>query len=258
MDDQSEPSVDLADVFRDSIRPTVETLLDLALQLWWLLLIVAAVQLGRLLLFIRRQRRLTRSGIREVDAMDGPTFERYLATLFQRLGYRVEVVGSAGGDYGGDLVIRKNGTRTIVQAKCYRKTVGIKAVQEAHTARAMYDCADAMVVTNSVFSRQAQKTARNTGVQLWGREELVARLLKARGSQALPAQIDQPQIAASVTGSVRSDPMDPQACAKCGEIVSEKVRPFCVADPVRFGGLVYCFRHQRAFRRSPPSSSSAY
>lgn len=75
MDDQSEPSVDLADVFRDSIRPTVETLLDLALQLWWLLLIVAAVQLGRLLLFIRRQRRLTRSGIREVDAMDGPTFE---------------------------------------------------------------------------------------------------------------------------------------------------------------------------------------
>ncbi|MBA2332907.1 MAG: hypothetical protein H0V94_08985 [Actinobacteria bacterium] len=56
----------------------VETLLDLAVQLWWFGLIVAAGLLVRLLAFIHRHRRLVRSGITEIDAMDGPTFEGYL------------------------------------------------------------------------------------------------------------------------------------------------------------------------------------
>ncbi|WP_253187253.1 restriction endonuclease [Paenibacillus sp. GP183] len=50
--------------------------------------------------------------------MDGRQFELYLGLLFKALGYKTEVTLSAG-DYGADLVIEKNGVRTVVQAKCF-------------------------------------------------------------------------------------------------------------------------------------------
>lgn len=256
MDDESTPPANIGDALKDAVRPTIEGLLDLAAAVWWLLLIVGAVFLVRLLLFVRQQRRLARSGIREIDRMDGPTFERFLATMFKRDGYAVDLVGNARGDYGGDLVIRKNGVRTVVQAKCYRsKKVGIKAVQEAHTARAMYDCADAMVVTNHVFSEQAEKTARATGVRLWGRDELIKNLLRLQNAEPLPDAVD---VAPAATNIAPADEERSQTrCAKCGVEVSGKVHAFCIANAERFGGLVYCYRHQRSFPRMPPSSASA-
>jgi len=256
-DDKANPP-NLLDALRDAARPTLETILDLAGRLWWFWLIVSAVLLVQLLAFIRQQRRLARSGILEIDTMDGPTFEQYLATMFRRLGYRVEVVGSARGDYGGDLVIRTNGIRTIVQAKRYRgKKVGIKAVQEAHTARAMYDCAEAMVVTNSVFSQQAQKTARKTDVRLWDRDELIKNLLKTQDAEfeRLPDEVDVAFTAPN--GLPAAVERSQTNCAKCGVEVSARVQAFCLANTQRFGGLVYCFPHQRGFRRPPASSLSA-
>jgi restriction system protein len=167
----------------DVLAQVASGVVDLAGHLRWLWLVVAVVVVGRLLQEIYERRRLARSGIREIDVMDGPTFERYLVTMFRRLGYEVERVGSSRGDYGGDLVIRKNGTRTAVQAKRYGgKRVGIKAVQEAHAARAMYRCADAMVVTNTAFTQQAEALAHAADVELVGREELIKALLDARAS----------------------------------------------------------------------------
>jgi restriction system protein len=172
-------------------------MVDLVGHLRWLWLVVALVVLGRLLHAFYERRRLARSGIREIDAMNGPTFERYLGMMFRRLGYEVERVGSTGGDYGGDLVIRKNGTRTVVQAKRYGgKRVGVKAVQEAHAARAMYRCADAMVVTNTAFTQQAEALAHAADVELVGREELIRALLDARAS-AEPLEAD---VAPAVAG----------------------------------------------------------
>ena len=43
--------------------------------------------LGRLLVWIVKERRLRRSGIREIDQMDGHRFEQYLRTAFVRIGY---------------------------------------------------------------------------------------------------------------------------------------------------------------------------
>jgi restriction system protein len=248
----------LIDIFRDALPELRETVPEMLVPLWPLWLVFGAILLARGLHFIYRQRRLARSGIREIDAMDGPTFERYLATTFRRLGYSVEVVGSSRGDYGGDLVIRKNRTRTVVQAKRYaRKKVGIKAVQEAHTAKAMYDCARAMVVTNSVFSEQAKKTARKTGVELWSRDELVGSLVQARRTAQPPAERAPKVVALHAASEPGEAPAPPPAeadegeaiCARCGVGVSEKVREYCRANAERFGGLVYCYRHQRGFRR---------
>jgi restriction system protein len=146
------------------------------LKLWPLLLLVAAVGAVKLALWWREEQRIARSGIAEVDAMDGITFERFLATLFSKLGYRVERT-QARGDFGADLVVERDGERMVVQAKRWSKKVGVKAVQEAHAAPAMYACSRALVVTNNRFTEPAKELARANRVELWDRDVLIDRML---------------------------------------------------------------------------------
>jgi len=146
------------------------------LQLWWLLALVAGIGAVRAADWLRRQRRLSRSGIAEIDAMTGAAFEQRLAILFRGLGYSVRHVGRRG-DYGGDLVIEKDGVRTVVQAKRWTRNVNVKAVQEAHAAPAMYGCTRALVVTNRYFTTPARRLARANNVDLWDRDRLMSALL---------------------------------------------------------------------------------
>jgi hypothetical protein len=34
-------------------------------------------------------------------------------------------------------------------------------------------------------------------------------------------------------------------CAECGATISDRERRYCLSNPRRFGGMVYCRRHQR-------------
>lgn len=105
---------------------------------------------------------------------DGQKFEDCLTALFQNLGYEVTTTRHTG-DYGGDLIIEKSGTKTLVQAKRSAGKVGVKAIQEAVAAKAVYHCQRAMVVTNSFFTKPAFELDRANHVTLWHRK----RFLKA-------------------------------------------------------------------------------
>jgi len=203
-------------------------LAHVALELWplWGLLFVIwlAIELQRQ----QQRRRLARSGISEVDEMDGRTFEVFLSTVFERLGYDVQVTKYRG-DYGADLVVAHQGVRTVVQAKRWRKSVGLKAIQEAVAAKAMYDCSKALVVANRSFTDQAKTLARANGVELWDRDVLVSKLLA-----------HQETVTASAVAPISGD-----ECVVCGVHVSSKVRQWCLDRPEKFGGRVYCFVHQR-------------
>jgi restriction system protein len=210
------------------------------------------------------QRRLTTSGIAEIDGMDGRTFEKYLENLFNRLGYRVERTRYVG-DYGADLVTRKDGVRTVIQAKRYQGKVGIKAVQEAVASKGYYDCTAAMVVTNSTYTKQAVELARANGVELWDRDRLVEALLSAQPCVGAPvepiAPVKSPPQAPPPPSAAPAENLSEQlpgaaCCAECGAPVSEKVRDFCLAHPERFRGALYCYNHQRASRRSTASMGS--
>jgi len=209
-----------------STQPDVFHLLGLLWPLWVLLVAVLAARAAH---FVWRERRLRRAGIREIDLMDGRTFEHRLALLFRQLGYRVEETGGRGGDFGCDLVIMRGDERAVVHAKCWHRAVGVKAVQEATAARPYYKANGAYVVTNRAFTAQARKLAAANGVELWGREELVLKLLRVAGG-------------AEEAGEATSRSF----CARCGEPVSERVRDYCLARSKRFAGLVYCYEHQRA------------
>jgi len=243
LDAASKPAAPSAD-------SALKTFFDLLLAAWPLWVLLGVVGAAKLAYQFYRRRRLAKSGIREVDAMDGRTFEEFLGTLFRRLGYRVENTRYRG-DYGADLVIAKDGFKTAVQAKRWNKRIGIKAVQEAVASAGYYKCHRALVVANREFTRQAQELARANNVELWGRETLVAKLLAVRGKgEASPAVVAtkrdrvprtlEPEAADGVAARAQ--------CATCGVVVSAKVRDYCLARPQRFGGSIYCFTHQRGAR----------
>ena len=86
--------------------------------------------------------------------------------LFERMGYRVlKTKGSH--DYGADLVIERFGSKTAVQVKCWRRAVGIKAVQEVVAAQRYWGCQNGLVVATSAFTKPAKELAARNFVKLW-------------------------------------------------------------------------------------------
>jgi restriction system protein len=237
----------------------LKTFLDLLLAVWPLWVLIGVIGLAKLAYEVYRLRRLAKSGIRDIDAMDGHTFEEFLSTLFRRLGYSVENTRYRG-DYGADLVVTKDGFKTAVQAKRWNKRVGLKAVQEAVASAGYYKCHRALVVANRDFTKQARVLADANNVELWDRDALVSKLLAVRGEAASSAPAvaanstpaSPPPTAAETTPASTNGATDQRHCVTCGVAVSEKVRDYCLARPQRFGGRVYCFNHQR---RAPAALS---
>jgi restriction system protein len=140
----------------------------------------------RIWLEVRRHNRFKRSGIAQIDAMEGRQFEVYLECLFKAQGYSVRLTQESG-DFGADLIISKAKVKAVVQAKRYSNNVGLEAVQQAHTAISHYSAQEAWVVTNSFFTQPAKTLAASTGVTLIDRPQLISMMLKMNSvTEALP------------------------------------------------------------------------
>jgi restriction system protein len=107
-----------------------------------------------------------------IDQMNGQEFELYLKRVFERYGYLVELTPRSN-DYGADLILRKGTKKYVVQAKCHRNTIGIKAVKEVNGAIKYYKVDGAFVVTNQYFSASAVRLAKANDVLLIDRDELI-------------------------------------------------------------------------------------
>jgi restriction system protein len=142
------------------------------------------------LINLKAKKKLKMSGIGIIDKMDGLQFEQYLRLLFEEHGYKATVTPSSC-DYGADLVIIKDGVKTVVQAKRYKGVVGIKAIQEIIGAKNYYNANKAMVVTNSKFSPAASNLAKVGFVELIDRSELIKMLseFNEAGAKTDPEEI---------------------------------------------------------------------
>lgn len=123
---------------------------------------------------VARQRAAQVVGAAELDRldyMDGYDFEDFVGKLYTAQGYSVTVTKKSG-DYGVDLLLNGKGRRIAVQVKRWQGSVGVRAIQEALAGKLHYSCNDAMVVTNSTFTKQAKDIAKSTGVQLVDRNGL--------------------------------------------------------------------------------------
>lgn len=149
-------------------------------SIWQALAVVFGVFIAMLIVLrtkdASKRNRINQSGILEVDKMTGIQFEQFLMVRYSKMGYKVKETPTTG-DFGADLVLSKDATKIVVQAKCYSKSVGIKAVQEAFSAKEHYKSNEAWVVTNNYFTKAAKKLAESTNVRLIDRDQLIHILL---------------------------------------------------------------------------------
>lgn len=105
--------------------------------------------------------------ITSVDQMTGQGYEIFCANVLKRLNFQDIRLTPTTGDFGADILARDpSGHSVCVQCKRYSKSVGVRAIQEACTARIYYHCERAIVMTNSTFTPVAKELAAKTGVDL--------------------------------------------------------------------------------------------
>lgn len=171
----------------------VSTLVVVAITKSIEMTLIAIPVIAALLLFVsvliqkKKEHALSKSGIKQIDRMDGVQFEYYLSTLFKNLGYKVQVT-EASGDYGADLILQKSDEKIVIQAKRYSKNVGIKAVQEIIASKIHYKANAAWVVSNSFYTKSAKNLAQTTDVKLIDRTELIDMILKMNPNAVPNAQ----------------------------------------------------------------------
>lgn len=127
----------------------------------------------------RKQQRLVRSGIHDIDRMDGLVFERYLQLLLSQRGY-TNVRLTSQNDLGVDLIAEKDGEVWGIQAKRYRKQVGLDAVRQVVAAAKHYNCTRTMVITNSFYTQNARTIARSMNCELIDRNGLIKLILNGQ------------------------------------------------------------------------------
>lgn len=124
----------------------------------------------------RHQKALRLLDLAAVDGMSGIAFERWVGAQLQARGYKIRFTPI--NDYGVDIVAKKDGIRTAVQVKRYRKYLDQKPVREAVAGMMHYKCGRSMVITNSHFSQAAKVLAQSNRCELIDRDKLADWLTK--------------------------------------------------------------------------------
>ena len=130
----------------------------------------------------RRRRALQ---IDDIDVMTGVEFEQYVGDILKTRGLHIEYT-KASGDYGGDIVARKDGKKYCIQLKRYNHAVAQEAVREAIAAKAYYTCTEPMVVTNNQFTKAAQELARVNHTILIDRDKLLKWMVEFQDGKKHP------------------------------------------------------------------------
>jgi len=117
------------------------------------------------------QRRQKFANIRDIYGLGYADFERYVGLLYERMGYQVRHVGGAY-DSGVDLrIVSPEGTRGIIQCKCYTpdNPIGPSIVREMLGVMTQEHVAFGLLVTTTTFTDAAKrevKAAYNRGINL--------------------------------------------------------------------------------------------
>jgi restriction endonuclease Mrr len=106
-----------------------------------------------------------------VDHMSGTEFEHFMANVFAKQGYPVQLTPCSG-DQGVDLLLTIDERRVAVQLKRHTAPVGNAAVQQALAGMIHYKAKEAWVITTSTFTKSARQLATSTAVRLIDRNEL--------------------------------------------------------------------------------------
>ncbi len=112
-----------------------------------------------------------------IETCSWQAFERLISRLLMADGYsNVRMVGGSG-DHGADVIASKFGKRWLVQAKQWKKPVGIDVLQETLKSVKDYQADIPVIAASHGFENDVRKQqpilfSQHIHLQLWGAEEL--------------------------------------------------------------------------------------
>ncbi|WP_115510046.1 restriction endonuclease [Xanthomonas arboricola] len=122
----------------------------------------------------RRRFLETRTTLESLAAGGWRQFERLVGEAFRRQGYSVEETGLGGADGGIDLILRKDGRRTLVQCKQWkRQQVGVSIVREMYGLLAHHQAHAVKIVCIGSYTKDAERFADGKPIELIGGEQLL-------------------------------------------------------------------------------------
>lgn len=92
----------------------------------------------------------------EIRQLDPVAFERFVGSLFEKMGYQVQTTPLSG-DEGIDLILRKGTKLAIVQCKRYENSVGQPVVRDLYGAMVHNKADEAYLVTTGTVTLPAQQ-----------------------------------------------------------------------------------------------------
>lgn len=109
--------------------------------------------------------------------MPGAEFESLVVEILKCNGYKDVVRTKLSGDFGIDVLAQKDEKKYAFQCKRFTKKLGLKPIQEAYAGKQHYKADEAVVITNSEFTKAAMQLAADTDVIYCDRQQL-AKLLE--------------------------------------------------------------------------------
>lgn len=142
------------------------------------ILIVALLLLG--METSRRDREkvfVLHSNVEQLKNMETREFVEYVAQLYKRLGYFIDLLKSKE-DLGCDLIARKK--RDVICIKCIsgEEEVDLLPLQEVYGSLNLYRANKGMIVTTGTYTERAKQFARGNKLELVGQERLIRQIAK--------------------------------------------------------------------------------
>ncbi|WP_434212598.1 restriction endonuclease [[Pseudomonas] boreopolis] len=183
---------------------------------WMLLGLCWMAALASFLGARRRRRMLEACTTLESMAAGGwRQFERLVGEAFRRQGYTVEETGLGGADGGIDLILRKEGLRTLVQCKQWkRRLVGVNVVREMAGLLVHHQADAVKIVCIGSFTKEAGHFARGKPIELIGGErllEMIQAVQRSGAAQPISHSRIDPRFAPSIKANAQA-----AACPRCG------------------------------------------
>ena len=109
----------------------------------------------------------------ELDSLSGVEFEEAMQAILRDRGWQLDLTAITG-DFGADLIGRgPDGATWVIQAKRWKGSVGIEAVQQVLGAQAYYQSQKALLVTTAPLTKAAIELAERTHVTVWTRADVI-------------------------------------------------------------------------------------
>lgn len=107
--------------------------------------------------------------LHKIDNMDGHEFERFIAEVLKRNGFKNVYTTKSSGDFGADIIGELGSVRYAFQCKRFESKIGPKPIGEVLRGMNHYKCQKGAVITNNYFTKQACQESRVNNVELWDR-----------------------------------------------------------------------------------------